>query len=170
MDAEHQLRERCRAIVEEAEGTTLVEPSCLSDATATPASVETLFRGSSCDAPTRAIASPSPPSKRPSAWLLLFAGAVVGLVLAVAWFLVCRKPAARKRGGGRRERKRQVARDEYSDDEEDGEEDDEEDGECELPEIVDATPPPSTRRPAAKRAARATAEAREDEDPMFQPL
>lgn len=184
MEAEEQLRERLKAIVDK-EGSTLVEPSCLSgecaalpplpSAAAAPAALfdaptPPVYRGvSACDYPLVARTPPAPASA-PKGWVLLLAGAVVGLILAAVCYLVCKRPSAPTgtRRSGRRQAKGVVDRD--GDSETSDVSDDEEEDDGEIPTIVKSDPPADARRPVAKRAARGVAKRRDDDDPMFQPL
>lgn len=177
-EAVEQFQERLHTVIE-TEGATVVEPASLS----IPMSEDT-FRGSTpiMAAPmltpivTKEALPSSNQQRQPKGWLLLLAGAIVGLVLATLIYLCCRgKPEGGQARSGRRHATRSVASEEYSDDDE--EEDTEAAEEAERPPVIVATKPTTAaRRPAAKRAARATTTGRGGEaergndDPMFQPL
>lgn len=161
-EGEAQLRDRLKSIVE-TEGSAVVEPSCLSD-DSSPV-LESAFR-SACGPVTITKPFYDAPSARsmPKGWMLIAAGIAVGLVLAVVFFLTCRKRPSGD--GGRRSGRRQARRPKVDD--EDLEEDEEE--EDALPVIATTKPLPEVRRPTPRRAARSKAESDEEEDPMFQPL
>lgn len=169
MEAEAQLRDRLKSIVE-TEGSTVVEPACLSDESLPV--LESAFRGA-CD-PSRIVRPPTldpesaPKWVAPKGWMFILAGIAVGVILAIVCFLTCRKRPvedANKRSG-RREGGRPSARrvEEDSDDELEDEDDEP------LPAIAKAKPSAEAHRPSPKRATRARTETEEDEDPMFQPL